>query len=206
MALQLVYATKTYRPPNAVIPGNEESTTPVEFDLAPPEGQDLARIKSAALGLGGISVDIPWTAEAQQAVTAALQGGALAFVNTVRAVRNLTVPAGMAVRVGLLAAKDVPQHVPVPGQPPVPDHEAPIPIRTGAEFSRICSFVPPLAMMVANEIADLATATGIDPRFFAPPSGSGGQGMPAATDGSATAVPPPPGANATAGSETSTGS
>jgi hypothetical protein len=203
MALHLTYATKTYRPPNAVVPGNADAMAPVEFDLTPAEGADLARIKSILIGTAGLVADMPWTADAQQIVVSSFQHGAPAFVATVKAVRGLTVPAEMALRVGLVLEKDVPAHVVTPGAAPVPNLQAPIPVRTGFEFSRICGFVSSLAMVVANEIVQLSNETGIDPRFFAPPSGSGGQATPATTSGNATSVPPPPDGSATAASGTS---
>lgn len=205
MAYQLRYATKTYRPGNDVIPDNEASSTPVEFDLAPAEGTDLARLKSIIVGMGGLVADMPWTADAQHVVTSSIQNGASAFTNTVRAVRNLTVPAGMALRAAIVAQKDIPKRVLVPGQPPAPDLEAQIPVRTGFEFARVCGFVPVLSMHLGKEILELTNESGIDPRFFVPPSGSGGQETPATPDGSATAVQQPPDANATADVPTSAG-
>lgn len=198
MALHLSYATKTYRPPNGVVPGNDDAQLPVEFDLAPAEGPDLARLKSILVATSGLVADMEWTPSVQQIVVSAFQHGAPAFVATVTAVRNLTVPAAMALRVGLI--ETLPTHVPPGGQSPVPNPAAPVPIRTGFEFARVCSFISGVAMAVANEILQITNASGIDARFFEPPSGSGGQEMPGTTAGSANAAQTPPDAPATAGS------
>lgn len=197
MALHLSYATKTYIPPENVIPGNTAAQLPVAFELVPAEGPDLARLKSILVATAGLVVDMPWTSELQQIVVSAFQHGSQAFVATVASVRNLTVPAAMAVRVGLI--EQLPTHVPPGGTEPVPHPEAPVVVRTGEQFARVCSFVSPLAMAVANEILTLTNASGIDARFFVPPSGSGGQGMPGTTPGSASPVQAPPDAPATAG-------
>jgi hypothetical protein len=202
MALHLSYARDTYRPPSAVVPNNDTASTPVEFDLAPAEGPDLARLKSIIVSTGGLVGDVVWTKEVQDLVVAAFHHGAPAFVQTVTAVRGLTVPAAMAVRVGLLA--ELPVHVPAGASAPVPNPEAPVPIPSGRAFAAICGFVPLLAMHIANEILKLTTRSGIDLRFFEPPSGSGGQETPGTTPGGAPPAPPVPDAPATAGSTPTT--
>jgi hypothetical protein len=200
MAQHLSYATTTYRPPNAVIPGNDDDAHPTEFDLLPAEGPDLARIKSAIVGTAGLVIDAPWTEQTQDVVVSAIKHGAPAFIETIAAIRGLTVPAAMAHRVGVIG--ELPGHLAPGGSSPVPNPAAPIAVTTGAQFSRICGFLPVLSMFVAQQIVELSNRTGIDARFFEPPSGSGGQETPGTTPGSATPAPPPPGAPATAGSAT----
>jgi len=201
MALHLSYATGTYRPPDDVIPGNAAAKDPVEFDLAPAEGADIARIRSILVAVGGtVSSQVQWGPAVQEAVVAAFSHGAPAFIDTVTAVRGLTVPAVMARRAGLI--RDLPTRVQAGAGVAMPDPDAPVPIRTGLEFSRVCGFVSGLAMHVANEIVQLTNKSGIDARFFARPSGSGGPEISAATSGSATPAPNPPDAPATADAAT----
>ncbi len=178
MAYQIPYhRSPKFRPTNDLIPGNDKSDNPVEFDLAPAWGADLARIRSIIAGSMGLSQDQDWSPAVQQAVTAALETGGAAFVNTVEAVRGLTVPAAMAVRAGIITAVPV-----VPGTS-TPDPGAPVPVVSGFHFSRICGAVPAMALHVALEIMGISAKSEVDPRLFVQPSGSGGTGTPAATAG-----------------------
>lgn len=161
MALHLSYLTvKAFRPINDIVPGNQESSDPVEFDLLPAWGGDKARIKSLMFGVLGILGD-SWTDEMQQSVIAALDKGASeVFVRTVAAVRGLTIPAIMALRAGILTKAD--------------DPDAKVAIRTGSDFSKIAQAIPGMAFHVAMEINKISDETQQDPRFFGQPSGSGG--------------------------------
>lgn len=171
MAYQLPYHRDTFKPSDELIPGNANAADPVEFDLLPAEGPDLARIKSVLVGTAGLVRDDDWSPAVQNAVIGAFETGAKAFDSTVAAVRGLTVPAAMAKRVGII--QEIPTHVPTGGSQPVPNHEAPIPISSGVAFGRICGFMPVLALVVASEIVKLSNKTDVDPRFFVQPSGSG---------------------------------
>lgn len=181
VAFQVTYARDTYKPDDFLIPGNTVANNPVEFDICPAEGADLARIRSILTATAGLVNDHSWSPDMQAAVISAFETGAPAFINTVEAVRGLTVPAVMAKRVGLIA--EVPKHVPDGGSTPVPNLNAPIPITTGLDFSKVCGFVnlAALAMQVAFKITELSNRTSIDPRLFAQPSGSGGPGTPRPT-------------------------
>lgn len=156
MAFQLSYRTGTYRPNDELITGNSTSPTPVEFDLAPAEGTDLARIKSVIVSTAGISAD-GWSSAVQDAVIRAFETSAAAFVNTITAVRGLTIPVAMAARVGI----------------PVPEGANEVPIVSGLGFTRICLFpeMLPLSMMLAAEILKLTNSLTVDPRLFVQPSG-----------------------------------
>jgi len=174
-----------FRPINDLVPGNDNADNPVEFDLAPAWGADLARIKSIVLASLGLTQTSDWSPEIQAAVIAAFDSGAKAFVNTVEAIRGLTIPAVMAVRAGLLV--EVPK---VPGTL-TPDPGAKVPVTTGLAFSLICGAVPAMALHVATKIAEISQKTEVDPRFFVQPSGSGGtvtRDTPATTAGSAPAT------------------
>lgn len=172
-----------FRPISDVIPGNQSAANPVSFDLAPAWGPDLARIRSIITASIGLVQEAEWSPSIQAAVIAAFESGAPAFVNTVEAVRGLTVPAVMALRAGLI--RELPK---VPGTNN-PDDTAQVPITSGFDFSRICGAVPAMALHVAMKIMEISEKAEVDPRIFAQPSGSGGTGTPAAT---ATTVPSAP--------------
>lgn len=174
MALHIPYHRKTFRPVNDVVAGNDHSDNPVEFDLAPAEGSELARIKSVIVAAAGLVDPGDWTKTMQDGVISAFETAAPAFVNTVEAIRGLTVPAALAKRVGIIG--DIPKTVPQGQTEARPDANAPIPILTGYQFSRICGFVPAMSLHVALEIAALSQQTEVDPRLFVQPSGSGGPG------------------------------
>lgn len=172
MALHIPYTGDTFRPSSKILPGNDTAEVPLEFDLVPPWGPDLARVKSLIYATLGLIDAADWRPEVQAAVTRAFDTGAPVFANTITAIRGLTVPAAMAVRAGLLT--DLPQTI-VDGQAR-PDHAKPIPITTGQAFSRICGALPALSFQVASELSKLAEQAerAMDPRFFEPPSGSSG--------------------------------
>lgn len=197
MAVHLRYTRNTFTPPDTAIPGNSAAKDPVQFDLVPAEGGDLARIKSVVVGAIGLTVDV-WSPEVQRTVTAAFSHSAPAFIDTVVAIRGLTIPAAMAVRVKLL--ETLPVRVPPGGSAPAPDPDAPFAITTGHAYSRICAFLPALSMLLANEIARITEESGIDTRFFASPSGSPAPATPVATPIAASAAPTAPEGPATADS------
>lgn len=173
---QIPYYRETLRPISDVIPGNSEADNPVEFDLSPAWGADLARIKSLVYASLGLVSDTGWTPEIQAAVIAAFETGAPAFINTIEAIRGLTIPAAMAVRAGLLA--EIPTSVKPGDSGPTPDYNAPVPVTTGRQFSLICGSVTPMALHVAMKVSELSQRAQVDPRFFVQPSGSGGPGTP----------------------------
>ncbi len=180
MAFQVHYARDTFRPNDDLIPGNSTAHLPVEFDLCPAEGSDLARIKSLLVATSGFSAD-SWTPALQEAVISAFDNGGQAFFNCIEAIRGMTIPAAMAKRVGIIP--EIPTHVPPGSSTPVPNNEQPIPVLTGRHFAVICGFANmlPLTMQVTAEIAKLSNRTSVDPRLFAQPSGSGGQATTATT-------------------------
>lgn len=183
MAHQISYRRNTYKAPDTLIPGNSTSSDPVEFDLCPAEGIDLARIKSILVSTAGIAGDTAWSPEVQEAVIKGFTIGAPAFVNTVEAVRGLTIPAVLAKRVGII--QEIPTHVAPGTTQVVPNFEAPIRIVNGLQFSAIAGFESTLAMFVASEITKLSQLTSVDQRLFVQPSGSGGTGMPSGQTGTA---------------------
>lgn len=187
MSHQIPYHRDTFRPLSDLVPGNETSDNPVEFDLAPAGGGDLARLKSVVFATTGLVQDGSWTPEVQEAVIRAFETGAPAFVNTVESIRGLTIPAALALRVGII--QELPKHVP-PGKAQVePNPEAPIPVVSGLGFAKICGFVPLMAFHVAMKLVALSgKAEAIDPRFFGQPSGSGGPGTAEATNTTAGSV------------------
>lgn len=173
MAYQIPYHRNPgFRPVNDLIPGNATSDNPLEFDLAPAWGPDLARIRSIIHASLGLTQGAEWGDDIQRSVIASFEHGAAAFVNTVEAVRGLTVPAAMAFRAGLITEQDYPT---LPGTKTL-DHQAQVAVRTGLAFSRICGAVPAMAIHVAMQIAEISAKSEAvqDPRFFGQPSGSGG--------------------------------
>jgi hypothetical protein len=183
-----------FRPTNDLIPGNQQADNPVSFDLAPAWGPDLARLRSIVAGSMGLVQDQDWSPAVQQAVVAALENGQSAFVNTVTAVRGLTIPAAMALRAGLIGALPL-----VPGTTD-PDPAAAVPVLDGFGFSRICGAVPAMACHVALKIMEISAKSEVDPRLFVQPSGSGGTGTPEATAGTAAPAHRTPRRRGTAGS------
>lgn len=106
MPYAVPYATDTLRIPNAMIPGNETSDNPVEFDIAPAWGPDLARLRSVVSAADALSRDTgdngSWTPAVQDATIKGFEVGAPAFANIILAIRGLTIPVQMALRAGVL--------------------------------------------------------------------------------------------------------
>lgn len=190
------YHRDTYRIPDVFIPGNSTSDNPTEFDLVPAWGADWARVKSIIVATTGLATTEEWSADMQKTVIAAFETGGTAFINTVTAVRGLTIPAAMAIRAGIIEPKDY--------NPEQPD--AKIPITSGLTFSRVCGALPTIALMVASKIAQLSNKAEIDGRFFVQPSGSGGTGIKKRTRSNATSAPRTPRRRATAASPDPTAS
>lgn len=184
MAFHVPYATDKQKIPNGLIAGNEAADNPVEFDISPAWGADLARLKSVVIALTGVADERDlsvgnWTPAMQEAVIKAFETGAPAFINTVTAIRGLTIPVPMALRAGIIPA------VPPSGPATL------VPITTGEEFSRICghSELTGIALFLAFKIVALTGKQDIDTRFFAQPSGSGGPGTQPATTTTAGSAP-----------------
>lgn len=169
MAYQIPYSGATYRPPNDLIPGNQAADNPVEFDLVPAAGADLARLKSVIYAAAGL-VDGSWSPDLQAAVIAAFDQGGDVFARTVTAVRGLTVPAAAALRFGVIS--ELPKTADVPSGDP----KAPVVISNGWDFSRVAGLLTALALALAFEVAKLSKAEAVDPRFFGRPSGSSSPG------------------------------
>lgn len=163
------YSIDTFKPIDAIVPGNSTADNPLEFDIVPPWGPDLARLKSVILAATGLVEESGWTPEVQAAVIAAFDTGASAFTNTVTAIRGLTIPARMALRAGVI--REI---------PPGGNMDTPVPIVSGQQFSSIAGAVGGLALHVAFALVNLAGKQDIDARFFVQPSGSGGPGTPKA--------------------------
>lgn len=200
MAVHLQYFRDTFRPGDDLIPGNSTSNDPVEFDLVPAEGADLARLKSMLAATVGITQG-DWGPTEQAGTIAAYETGPRGFVNTVTAVRGLTVPAAMAVRVGLISQEQMPKHVPPGAAGPVANDQAQIPITNGFMFSRVCGFMELLALtlQVVAQIVNLSNKAQIDHRFFVQPSGSQQQGTGSqGADTNAAAAPQEPDGSGTA--------
>jgi len=178
VAFHIPYTGKTFTPGSTTIQGNETDPNPVQFDIVPAWGADQARVKSIVFATLGLVQTSDWTPSVQQGVIAAFETGAPVFVDTVKAIRNLSVPAALALRAGLIAK--LPTKVREAGGGIEPDPDAPVPIETGRDFSRICGHpnILALAYQVACEIAAIGDKASqeVDPRFFGQPSGSNGKG------------------------------
>jgi hypothetical protein len=170
VAFQTSYQRDTVRVSDTLIPGNSNSDSPVEFDICPAWGADIARIKSIIYATLGLAQDGDWSPEVQANVIEAFGTGGAAFVNTVERIRNLTVPAVAALRAGLIT--ELPKSVKPGDQAPTPDHEAPFPITNGTQFAKVCGGMLPIALEIAFAIGKLDGAKA-DARFFGQPSGSG---------------------------------
>lgn len=202
MAYQQPYVQDTFRPTtDQGMPGNENDPNPVEFDLAPAQGEDIAHIKSMLVATIGLTSDnITWTEEAQNAIVSAFRTGAPAFISTVEAVRNYSVPAVLAKRVGFI--QDYPTFTPAGTNTPQPNKQAKIPILSGLAWSKVCGFNLGLSLHLCRAIMDLTRQSGTDIRFFEPPSGSGSLGTPNPQTLTAADAVSPPDASETAASET----
>jgi hypothetical protein len=184
----LSYLQKTFVPGDDYVPGNSTATNPLTFGLAPAEGPDIARIKSVLVAAAGLNAD-SWHAGQQDAVIHAFTTGAPAFVNTITKITGLSIPAAMALRVGL----------------PVPDGQDTVAIVNGYQFSRIVGFTEMLvlSMALAAEILKLSGSSHVDPRLFAQPSGLQPLGTATPAKGTnATSAPAPPEGSATAAGPT----
>jgi hypothetical protein len=172
MAYHVPYARDTFKPTNDMIEGNETADNPVEFDIVPAWGGDLQRIKAIVYSAIGLVQSTDWTPEVQRAIAQSCDFGAAAFINTVTAIRGLTIPAVMALRAGLIPELPTKQD----GTNIVPDPEAPYHVTTGIAFSRIAGALPAMALHVASRIGSISDKAEMDPRFFTQPSGFGGTG------------------------------
>ncbi len=172
---EVPYATDTVRIAADLLPGNDTSDNPLEFDIVPPWGPDLARLKSLMLATTGLTDD-GWSPAMQELVIKAFETGASAFVNTVTAVRGLSVPRAMALRAGIEIHDPKTQRVQ---------------ITTGVDFSKVCGALQlaPIALHVAFQIVALSKKQDVDPRFFVQPSGSGGAATVGAGNTSVTTAP-----------------
>lgn len=160
MAVHIPFEKDTFRPTNAMVPGNEDDKNPLEFDLVPAEGPDMVRLKSIIYATLGLVQTNDWTEKAQAEVIGAFKTGQGLFTNTVTGIRNLTVPALLAKQAGLIQE--------------VKDEQAQVAITTGAAFSAVSGYMVDLALHVAFRIAELGKKAKVDPRFFVQPSGFGG--------------------------------
>ncbi|MGE0446807.1 MAG: hypothetical protein AB7P99_16395 [Vicinamibacterales bacterium] len=192
MPYTIPYESGTFRPPSAIIPGNDESAEPVEFELVPAEGEDQARLKSVIYATAGMA-NQQWGPEIQRTVIEAFRSAKGLFDQTVPVVRNLSVPYALAVRAGLVEA-------PAPGRKAT-ETPAEVPVRTGRDFTKVQGFMPPLAFLLAMEIAKLGRGVDLDARFFEPASTRSEASDPAASS-TAPGAPSPPAAAATAESPT----
>lgn len=172
MGMHVPYSRTTYRPGDDILPGNKTSDNPLEFDIVPAWGGDLARIKSLIYATMGLVQGKEWGPQVQEAVIAAFDTGAPVFENTVTAIRGLSVPSIMALRAGLIPA--LPKTVQDGGMKS--DPEAPYEVMNGRAFSKLCGALAGTALHVAMEIGKLSDKAeqAMDPRFFKQPSGSSG--------------------------------
>lgn len=196
MSYQIPYSEDTFRPEADLIPGNDQADNPVEFDLAPAGGSDLARLKSVLYAAAGLANDGTWSPDMQAAVIAAFETGSPVFDRCVLGIRGFNVPSALAVRVGLLPK--VPVKADANGKV-APDPSAPFPIVNGLAFAKIAGFQTALALAVAFEIMKISKQVeALDPRFFVQPSGSLSAGTPGAKTGTVPRVRKGPGRRETA--------
>lgn len=172
------FGTETFRP--ICIRGNSKAELPVEFDLSSVGGASRARLKSIIIATSGLAQVGEWSPEVQDAVIKAFETGAAVFADGVTAIRRMTAPAALCVRVGLL--RELPKDM---------DPQTQIPIANGYEFSLVCGYWPILAYEVALALARVSGQAEIDPRFFDWLSTS--VGMPAIRRGTAERVESKPG-------------
>lgn len=197
MAYQIPYESATYTPDSDLIPGNEHADNPVQFDLAPAGGSDLARLKSVIYAAAGLTNEGGWSPEMQAAVLSSFETGAPMFERCVLAIRGFSIPAALAVRLGILSK--LPVRAGDDGRV-LPDPAAPVPILTGIEFAKIAGFQTALALSVAFEIMKISRQVErLDPRLFVRPSGSPSAGTPSGPTGTAQRARRQPGRRGTAG-------
>jgi hypothetical protein len=153
MSSQIPYTEDTFRPTS--LKGNSTADHPVEFDLCTVGGPGRARLKSIIIATSGLAGALDWSPETQESVIAAFRTGAAVFHEGVLAIRNLSAPARLLKRVGLIAeyAKGV-------------EPTTPLPVTSGAEFAAVCGHMPTLAFEVAMALSKLCKQGDIDPRFF----------------------------------------
>ena len=192
MPYEIPFHNDTWRVPDEAIAGNSESDDPVEFNLDPPEGQDIYRLKLFVEAHSMLNMPVTrLSAQQQLSVDSAFKQGRRGFETTITAIRGLSVPMSLAIKRGLVQ-KDKAQG-------------ASFPITNGIEFSVIATHDSVLGVMVAAELLKLASEVdNVDGRFTKLLSGSGIPGMPGATSGNANTAQSAPGSSATAASPGST--
>jgi hypothetical protein len=181
MSYQIPYESATFTPDDDLIPGNAKADNPVVFEIVPAGGSDLARLKSVLYASAGLTAEGTWSPEMQAAVIGSFDLGAAVFERCVTSVRGLSIPAVLAVRVGLLA--EIPVRANDKGQVR-PDPNAPVPITTGPEFTKIVPFQTALALTLCFEIMKISRQVErLDDRLFVEPSGSPSPVTPVALTG-----------------------
>jgi hypothetical protein len=169
------FTEDVYTPDDETIPGNSTAVNPVQFDISPAQGPDMARLKSLIYADFGLTHATNWSPETQEAVIKAFETAGPVFQNTVSGVRGLAVPAALAVKVGILGAMPTKVDPQDPNRR-VPDREQAVPVSNGLDFSRVQGYFPVLALRVGMAIMNLnGQAPKQDQRFFEQPSGSGGR-------------------------------
>lgn len=196
MSYQIPYESALFRPDDGLIPGNSQADNPVEFDLVPAGGADLARLKSVLFAAAGLTNDGGWSPEMQAATVSAFDHGSGVFERTITGIRGFNIPAAMAVRVGLLT--DLPKVADAEGKVR-PDPKAPVPVTNGFEFAKVAGFQSALALSVAFEVMKISRqVANLDPRLFVRPSGSPSTGTPSGQTGTVRPVRKGPGRRGTA--------
>lgn len=153
MPSEIPFHESTYRP--LCLKGNKDADHPVEFDINAVGGPSRARLKSIIMATAGLAQGMDWSPATQDSVIAAFQTGGPVFSDGVSAIRNLTAPAALCLKAGLLTEL-----------PPGTTRQSQIPIVTGREFAAICGYMPILAFEVAMEISKLCGRAEVDPAFF----------------------------------------
>lgn len=153
MSTAFQYGTETFRP--LCILGNKDADKPTEFDICAVGGPSRARLKSIIVATSGLIQKGEWSPDVQAAVISGFQTGAPLFVEAVSAIRELTAPAALCVKVGLM--RELPKGM---------DPNSQVPITTGVEFAALAGHWPVLAYELAMAIARVSNQADIDPRFF----------------------------------------
>jgi hypothetical protein len=196
MSYQIPYESAVFKPDNDLIPGNAQADNPVEFDLVPAGGSDLARLKSVLYASAGLVNEGSWSPDMQAATVSAFDSGSGVFERCIVGIRGFNIPAALAVRVGIL--KDLPKIADGDGKVR-PDPKAPVPVTNGFEFAKIAGFQTGLALSVAFEIMKISRqVASLDSRLFVRPSGSPSAGTPSGQTGTVPAVRKGPGRRGTA--------
>ncbi len=152
MSVSIPFTQETYRP--LCVTGNDTATDPVVFELQAVGGVNKARLKSMLIASAGLDEGAAWSPEVQEAVIKSFETGPGVFVEGVRRISGLTVPARMALAVGIMPSLDG------------VDPETQIPIKSGYDFSKVSGFWPILAFEIACELSKISGQAEIDPRFF----------------------------------------